>query len=140
MTFQVKLNDPNAKIPERMDTGAAGYDLTSCEDKIIEAHSYKVVNTGIQMAIPNGIYGRIAPRSGLACKHGINVGAGVIDSSYRGNIGVVLFNHGDDDFNIKIGDRIAQLILEVIITPIPQLVDELNITSRNQNGWGSTGK
>ena len=91
------------------------------------------------MAIPEGHYGRVAPRSGLAVKNFIDVGAGVIDCDYRGALGVVLFNHSADDFHIKPGDRIAQLIIEKISTPDVVEVDDLDETARGAGGFGSTG-
>lgn len=91
------------------------------------------------MAIPSGHYGRVAPRSGLAVKNSIDTGAGVIDEDYRGNVGVLLFNHSDVDFQINRGDRIAQLVLEKIITPTVVEVDSLDETERNTGGFGSTG-
>lgn len=84
--------------------------------------------------------GRVAPRSGLAVKHGIDTGAGVIDADYRGNVGVVLFNLGAEDYQVKRGDRVAQLILERIATPDIVEVDDLDATTRGAGGYGSTGK
>ena len=89
--------------------------------------------------VPEGTYGRIAPRSGLAVKHGIQVGAGVIDSDYTGELKVVLFNHNNKKYNIKPGFRIAQLILEQCVTPEVVEVDDLDTTDRGNNGFGSTG-
>lgn len=83
--------------------------------------------------------GYVAPRSGLAWKHSIDVGAGVIDADYRGPVGVILFNHSDADFEVKVGDRIAQLIIEQIITPNVIEVDDLDSTERGAGGFGSTG-
>lgn len=80
-----------------------------------------------------------APRSGLALKHAIDVGAGVIDADYRGPVGVILFNHFDVDFEVKVGDRIAQLILEKIVTPAVLEVEDLDSTTRGEGGFGSTG-
>ncbi|KAK2980663.1 hypothetical protein RJ640_011471 [Escallonia rubra] len=80
-----------------------------------------------------------APRLGLASKHGIDVGAGVIDADYRGPVGVILFNHSDADFEVKVGDRIAQLIIQKIVTPEVTEVDDLDSTVRGINGFGSTG-
>jgi len=94
------------------------------------------------MAIPEGFYGRIAPRSGLAVKKSINVGAGVIDPDYRGEVRVLLFNLGDADFVVEAGDRIAQLILEQCATPPVVEVDSLDETLRSDGyngGFGSTG-
>jgi len=86
-----------------------------------------------------GTYARVAPRSGLAWKNFIDVGAGVVDYDYRGNVGVNLFNHGKEDFVIKHGDRVAQLILEKICTPDVVEVDDLEDTDRGAGGFGSTG-
>ena len=106
----------------------------------IPAKSKALVFTGIAIAIPNDCYGHIAPRSGLAVKNFIDVGGGVIDSDYRGEIGVVLFNFSDNDFSPKIGDRIAQLILEKIYNiDLALEVDELPNTIRGTGGFGSTG-
>jgi dUTP pyrophosphatase len=80
-----------------------------------------------------------APRSGLALKHSIDVGAGVIDADYRGPVGVILFNHSDADFAVKPGDRIAQMIIEVIATPEVAEVEDLDATVRGEGGFGSTG-
>lgn len=95
--------------------------------------------TDIAIAIPEFTYARVAPRSGLAWKNSIDVGAGVIDYDYRGNVGVILFNHSDIDFEVKRGDRIAQLILERISMADVQEVEELNETVRGTGGFGSTG-
>lgn len=89
---------PLAKLPVRGSAQAAGYDLFACEDAVIPKGGRTVVQTGIHVALPEGHYGRVAPRSGLAVKHGIDVGAGVVDSDYRGLLGVVLFNFGSEDF------------------------------------------
>ena len=97
------------------------------------------MNTGICATIPTGCYGRIAPRSGLAVKYGIHVGAGVIDPDYTGELKVCLFNLGSVPFEIKQGERIAQLILEKCLTPLIQEVDELKKTMRANRGFGSTG-
>jgi dUTP pyrophosphatase len=98
-----------------------------------------MVSTGIAIGIPNGTYGRVAPRSGLAAKHGIDVGAGVIDPDYTGEVKVILFNNSDNDFEIKKGDRIAQLILEKVLTPEIKELGELAKTLRGEGGFGSTG-
>jgi dUTP pyrophosphatase len=108
----------------------------------IEGHGKGISKTDIAMAIPPGYYGRVAPRSGLAVKHHIDVGAGVIDADYRGNVGVVLFNHSDNEFVITAGDRVAQLVIEKIITPEVVEVEDLDAlgsTARGAGGYGSTG-
>lgn len=98
-----------------------------------------IVPTDLSIALPEGTYGRVAPRSGLAVKHFIDVGAGVVDLDYRGPLGVVLFNFGDADYAVKRGDRVAQLVVERIATPDVLEVDDLDATVRGAGGFGSTG-
>ena len=137
--LRVKLLSPKATLPVKGTTLAAGYDLSSAQQLTIPVNGRALVQTDISLSVPKGTYGRIAPRSGLAVKHGITTGAGVIDADYTGPIGIVLFNHGDQDFQIKEGDRIAQLILEQIADKPVIQVQELNQTTRGDKGFGSTG-
>jgi dUTP pyrophosphatase len=130
----------NAKLPTRGSSHAAGYDLYSAQEVTIAAEGKALVKTDIAVAIPEGHYGRVAPRSGLAWKHHIDCGAGVIDRDYRGNVGVILFNLAKQEFKIKQGDRIAQLILEKISTPPVVEVEDLDKTDRGSGGFGSTGR
>lgn len=139
LQLRVKKLSEHATVPARASPHAAGYDLASAEDTVIPQRGKGLAKTDLAIAVPPGTYGRVAPRSGLALKKGIDVGAGVIDADYRGNVGVVLFNHGDEPFEIKRGDRIAQLILERIVTPDVELVDDLDATERGAGGFGSTG-
>ncbi|OPJ70554.1 deoxyuridine 5'-triphosphate nucleotidohydrolase, mitochondrial [Patagioenas fasciata monilis] len=134
-----KLSE-NAFAPSKGSARAAGYDLYSAYDCVIPPMEKAVVKTDIQIALPSGCYGRVAPRSGLAAKHFIDVGAGVIDEDYRGNVGVVLFNFGKETFEVKKGDRIAQLICERICYPELEEVQALDDTERGEGGFGSTGK
>ena len=138
--LKVELLSDKAKIPFRATTGAAGYDLHSIENLTLTPQTRKLIKTGIKIAISEGYYGRIAPRSSLAHKYGIDVFAGVIDSDYRGEVGIILYNSGDVEFNIGVGDRIAQLIITKIMTPGIELVKNLDNTIRNEGGFGSTGK
>lgn len=103
------------------------------------ARGKELVKTDIQIEVPYGTYGRVAPRSGLAWKNFIDVGAGVIDQDYRGNVGVILFNHSDVAFEVKKGDRIAQLICECITYPKVVEAESLTDTVRGAGGFGSTG-
>jgi dUTP pyrophosphatase len=139
--LRVKKLSPDAELPFRGTPGSAGYDLTSTESHVILPGYRAVVATGLAVEIPDGTYGRIAPRSGLAVKNGIQVGAGVVDSDYRGELKVVLFNHDlNKTFNIKPGYRIAQLILETIQTPeVEEIKESLQQTERGEGGFGSTG-
>ena len=131
----------NAILPSKGSTGAAGFDLHALRDNVIIAGERGLVKTGIALQIPDDCYARVAPRSGLTFKHGICVGAGVIDCDYRADIGVILFNHSKDEFIVKSGDRIAQLIFEKIYTCVPEEVEysELTETERGGGGFGSTG-
>ena len=101
----VKLLTPNAKVPTRGSPLSAGYDLYAAEDAVLPARGKGIVSAGISIAIPDETYGRIAPRSGLAAKHGIDVGAGVVDCDYRGEVKVVLFNHNDADFKSELNRK-----------------------------------
>ena len=134
----VKLSD-NAIIPTKGSKYAAGYDLYSAHDYELDARGKVLVKTDIQIEVPTGTYGRIAPRSGLAWNNHIDIGAGVIDSDYRGNIGVVMFNHSETPFLIKKGDRIAQLICEKIVYADVLVLNSLDMTKRGDGGFGSTG-
>ncbi|GMH32390.1 hypothetical protein BSKO_00224 [Bryopsis sp. KO-2023] len=139
LTLRVKRLSENATIPQRGSSRAAGYDLSSAEDCSVPARGKTLIKTDLSVAIPPGTYGRVAPRSGLALKKFIDVGAGVIDEDYRGPLGVILFNFSDTEFEVKTGDRIAQLILERIYTPDVEEVEELDDTERGTGGFGSTG-
>ena len=135
----VKKNNINAQLPTKGSKYSAGYDLHSCEEGIIKANSMGKIDIGISLVIPPNHYGRIAPRSGLTLNYSLNVGAGVIDSDYRGVISVILFNHGNKDFKYNIGDRIAQIIIEKISHCRVYNIDDLDITTRGKGGFGSTG-
>ena len=163
--LRVQKASSAASLPERASEGAAGYDLRSAQYVAVPArgrvrepqapgkgrHSRKrphasrppqaLVTTGLIVAVPPGTYGRVAPRSGLALHRGIDVGAGVIDADYRGQLGVLLFNHSDADFFVAVGDRVAQLILEVVRTPPLEEASDLGseLTGRGASGFGSTG-
>ncbi|KAH9824152.1 dUTP pyrophosphatase [Melampsora americana] len=135
-TLQVQRLSPNATLPTKGSLQAAGYDLYASADMLIAAGGRAVVPTDLIIAVPPSTYGRVAPRSGLAVKHGINTGAGVIDEDYRGPVGVVLFNHSQEDFQVRKGDRVAQLVIEQILTPAMQSMEQ---TERGSGGFGSTG-
>ncbi|TIB02372.1 hypothetical protein E3P94_01160 [Wallemia ichthyophaga] len=135
----VKKLCPQAQLPARGSADAAGYDLFSVEKKVIGAGDKALIDLGISISVPAGTYGRVAPRSGLAAKHHIHTGAGVIDADYRGRVFVLLFNLSQKDFEINQGDRVAQLILEKIETFPVEEVEELSETVRGAGGFGSTG-
>merc|ERR1712086_514545 len=137
--LKVKKLSADAVLPVRGTPLAAGYDLSSAIDIVIPARGKGIVKTDLAIAVPEGTYGRVAPRSGLAWKNHVDVGAGVIDQDYRGNVGVVLFNHAEADLQVTKGMRVAQLVLERIITPEVAEVEELDETERGAGGFGSTG-
>jgi len=138
--LRVRKLSSDATIPVRGSARAAGYDLFAAADAQVPAQGKALIRTDLALAIPTGYYGRVAPRSGLALKHHIDVGAGVIDEDYRGPLGVLLFNFGSTPFDVKKGDRVAQLLVEKIITPPVLEVDDLDATDRGAGGFGSTGK
>ena len=139
-TLQIKRLTLDATLPTRASPGSVGYDLYSLHDTVIQPGSRDIVSTGICATIPLGCYGRIAPRSGLTVRYGIHVGAGVIDPDYTGELKVCLFNLGSVPFEIKSGERIAQLILEKCLTHLIQEVTDLQKTMRANRGFGSAGE
>lgn len=142
MSYKVYLSHPDAVLPVSATEGSAGYDLSACVDDVIPARKWKAIETGIVVQFPKDCYIRVAPRSGLAFKKGLDVFAGVVDSDYTGTIKVILMNNADEDFIVKKGDRIAQMIYERIYKPELLQVSsmtELEETSRGAGGFGSTG-
>lgn len=133
-----RLND-KAKIPTRAHMNDAGLDLCSTEKLVILPQTRKIIKTGIALEIPEGYYGRVAPRSGLAANNGIDVFAGVIDCSYRGEICVILYNSDKNVLIVNEGDRIAQLIIEKYYNFPVEEVSDLSDTARGSGGFGSTG-
>lgn len=139
-TLLVKRLTETATLPSRASAGAAGYDLCADEEAVVASKTRKVISTGISLEIGNNLYGRIAPRSGLAIKNGICIMAGVVDSDYRGEVKVVIINHGSESMTVKKGDRIAQIIFEMHATPVVEEVKEHRTsTARDSLGFGSTG-
>ena len=131
---------PHARVPQRATAGSAGYDLFADETTSVPPRARQLIKIGLSLNIGPGRYGRIAPRSGLAFKHGIDVLAGVIDADFHGEVGVILVNHTDTHFSVERGDRSAQLILERIDTPSVHEVVDVGATERGHAGFGSTGK
>lgn len=136
--LRFKQLDPKAVLPRRGSALAAGLDICSIEDVELQPKQRATVRTGLAVAIPPGFYGRVAPRSGLAAKNGLDMLAGVIDSDYRGEICCVLYNTGDEIITLPAGSKICQLIIEQIITPEAAWVNDLDSTARGAGGFGST--
>ncbi len=128
-------------LPAYATSGAAGMDVVSAEDVVIAPGARHPVATGLALAIPHGFEIQVRPRSGLALKHGITVPntPGTIDSDYRGELKVLLINHGQEPFAIARGDRVAQLVLAPVVQASWDEVDELDETQRGAGGFGSTG-
>ena len=141
---QIKKLDPNAKIPEYKTAGASGVDIMALLEKKItlDPGESQIIPTGLSIAIPEDLEVQIRPRSGLAAKSNISVlnTPGTIDSDYRGEIKVILFNHGNKVFFVKNNDRIAQMVLVPILKIEFEEVDFLPETIRSSGGFGSTGK
>jgi dUTP pyrophosphatase len=130
----------NAFAPQMATAGSAGYDLRSPVDFVVKARDKHIVDVGVTIELPLGMYAQLKSRSGMAFKHQIVTGAGVIDNDYRGTISVLLFNHGKKSREFKRGDKIAQLIVqEYANLPIVEC-EELSSTQRDTNGFGSTGR
>ena len=138
--LKIKKLDPEAIIPTKANKTDAGYDLYALEDVEIPAINHRLIKTGISMAIPEGYVGLIWPRSGLAYKSGLDVFAGVIDAGYRGDVGVILYNSRvNNHYQVKKGDRIAQILFQKVKTFNLVEVDDLDASQRGEGGFGSTG-
>lgn len=130
----------NAVIPTRAHSSDAGLDLTACETVHLRPWSRSLVDTGLQVKLPIGTYGRVAPRSGLSIKKSLDVGAGVVDRGYRGVVKVCLINSSSDPVTVLAGERVAQLVIERISECDVKEVASLDDTDRGTGGFGSSGK
>lgn len=137
---KVKFVDSSAKMPTKANEYDAGFDLYSIEDVMLAPQSRKTVKTGVSLEMPENLAGLIWPRSGLSVKSGIDVLAGVIDSGYRGEIMVCLYNTSKEVVELKPGDRIAQIIFQEVPLVSLSLSETLGSSQRGDNGFGSTGK
>ena len=143
MKIDVKKMDKDVKLPKYQHYGEdCGMDLMSRYEYTLKPGEYKLIKTGIKIAIPQGYGGFVYPRSGLALKKGITVlnADGVIDPGYRGELGVILINHSSKEFNINKNDRIAQLIIHKTFEIEWEEVNELNESTRDVGGFGHTGR
>lgn len=139
-----KLNNNSFDLPKYQTEGSVGMDLSAFieNDILIKPNERELIPTGIALSLPQNIEGQVRPRSGLSLKYGITVlnSPGTIDSDYRGEIKVILINHGNENFLIKNNDRIAQLVFNEVVKVSFEEVNNLDQTSRDQKGFGSTGK
>lgn len=141
MKLRIQQLDPDLKPPAYANQGDAGMDLRARHGCVVPARERTMVDTGIAIAVPPGCVGLVHPRSGLAANNGITVlnAPGTIDSGYRGEVKVILVNHSDVDHTINRGDRIAQLVIQEVLTPTVEIVNDLDDTARGDGGFGSTG-
>lgn len=141
MTVKFRKTDPSATLPSYAHPGDAGMDLCSIEELVIPRGERRLVRTGLAMRLPPGYEAQVRPRSGLALKKGVTVlnSPGTIDEGYRGEIGVILVNLGEDPFEVRKGDRIAQMVVAPCTRVEIVLVSELDSTERGIGGFGSTG-
>lgn len=143
-SIRVKILKQGAKLPTYGTPEAAGADLYACleEPVIIEPGQTAFIPTGIALEVPKGCAGLIYARSGMACKRGLAPAnkVGVVDSDYRGEITVVLYNHGSEPQKVENAERIAQFVITPVLTPAYEIADDLSQTQRNLGGFGSTGK
>ena len=130
-----------ARLPKAAHPGDAGLDLFAAEDCMIPSGEWRRVGTGIAMELPLGMEGQVRPRSGLAWRHGVTVlnAPGTVDCGYRGEVMVILINHGSRDFKVSRGTRIAQMVIGEVIPASVECVPELNPSRRGNRGFGSTG-
>lgn len=139
--LKIKLINDEAKLPYRANEGDAGLDLFSIEEKMIKAGEAELIQTGVQIELPEGTEAQIRPRSGLALKHSVTVlnSPGTIDEGYRGEIKVILINHGKEDFKVEKHMRIAQMIVAPVLQVKLVQADVLTDTNRGKGGFGSSG-
>jgi dUTP pyrophosphatase len=140
--LEVKLLHPAARPPARGRESDAGYDLSCVEPFVLRPGERRMVSTGVAIAIPPGVAGLVLPRSGLAHRHGIACvnSPGLIDPDYRGELRVILVNHGEETYRAHAGDRIAQLLLVPFWAPEMRVVEELPESERGERGFGSSGR
>ena len=141
MTLSFRRIHPDAVMPAYAHASDAGMDVRSVRELVIPPGGRALVPTGLVVNLPAGYEAQVRPRSGLALKAGVTVlnSPGTIDAGYRGEIGVILANFGQDDFKVNVGDRIAQLVIAPVLQPVVVEVTEVDSTDRGAGGFGSTG-
>lgn len=141
MTLGFRRIHPDAVLPAYAHPSDAGMDVRSVADMTVPAHGRALVPTGLVMLLPPMYEAQVRPRSGLALKHGVTVlnTPGTIDSGYRGEVGVILFNSGDEDFQVRKGDKVAQIVIAPVTRPEIAETDVVDETDRGAGGFGSTG-
>lgn len=139
--LKVRKIHPGARMPAYARAGDAGMDLCACEGSAIKPGAIASLPTGLILALPPGTEGQVRPRSGLAARHAVTVlnSPGTIDEGYRGELRVLLINHGSETFQVEPGMRIAQLVVSPVTRVAASEVESLDVTQRNRGGFGSTG-
>jgi len=139
--LKIKKIDDSAVIPNYAHEGDAGLDLYAVKELILEPGERGLVHTGIQIELPKNTEAQIRPRSGLALKNGITTlnSPGTIDEGYRGEIGIILINHGNEVFKVELGMKIAQMVIKPVVKVDVIEIEELSLSERNQKGFGSSG-
>jgi len=142
LKIKVKRLSDRVNLPKYQTDGAVGFDLEAQDEVVIKSGNSALISTGLAFELPFGYELQIRPRSGLALKHSITVlnSPGTIDSDYRGELKVILINHSKEDFKIRVGDRVAQAVVNRVEIADFVEVDELSKTERDDKGFGSTGK
>ena len=141
MELKVKKIHEDAKIPAYAHEGDSGMDLYSVEDTVLQSGETKLVKTGLQIAVPKGFEAQVRPKSGLAAKFGVTVlnTPGTVDSGYRGEVMVILINHGKEEYKVEKGKKIAQMVIAKVEEAKIEVVEDLDDTTRKDGGFGSTG-
>ena len=141
MILRIRRIHPDAALPAYAHPSDAGMDVRSVEDVTIPARGRALVHTGLVMLLPPGYEAQVRPRSGLALKNGVTVlnTPGTIDAGYRGEVGVILANFGDGDFSVRKGDKIAQIVIAPVTQAVIKETDDVDVTDRGADGFGSTG-
>jgi len=141
VTVKLTTCDEKAVVPSYARPGDAGVDLCATKDHILKPGERTIIPTGLKIALPDGYEAQIRPRSGLAAKHGISLvnSPGTIDAGYRGEIGVIMINHGQEVFNVETGMRIAQMVIQKVEQVTFEEVDTLDETQRGEGGFGHSG-
>lgn len=141
MKLRFKRIHPAAVMPSYAHPGDAGMDICACEALTLLPGARGLVRTGLQMALPPGTEAQMRPRSGLALKHGITLlnTPGTIDEGYRGELGIILINHGAEPFEVTPGMRIAQMVVAPVLAVAIEEADDLGVSERGAGGFGSTG-
>lgn len=141
MKLKIQREDKEVKLPSYAHPGDAGMDLYSAESCVLKPGERKIVSTGVKIAVPHGYEAQVRPKSGLAAKNGISIvnSPGTIDSGYRGIVGIILINHGNEELKIEKNMKIAQMVINKVELVDVEEVTELDDTARGKGGFGSTG-